>query len=265
MSAGEKTIFSMQERTFTRAAGVSPPWFAEPSAVPRKSRTVRRPCDAGPRAAGVSPPCFANRVCNCNTLDFHDVGLHTGYIPREAYAPRSGCSANVCRRKNDFCDARTHIHKSGGRQPAVVSKNASATASDLRGVVTFATAQSAPAPRGADAPRSWCSANVCRPKNDFCGARTQVHKSGVRQPAVVCTWWSVAHGVPQITCKYVSRTHGGLTPPALGAERRSAGEKTIFSMHERTFTRAAGVSPPWFAEPSAVPRKSHTVRRPCDA
>jgi hypothetical protein len=35
--------------------------------------------------------------------------------------------------------------------------------------------------------------------------------------------------------------HGGLTPPALGAERTFAGEKTIFAMHERTFTRAAGV------------------------
>jgi hypothetical protein len=39
--------------------------------------------------------------------------------PRGAYAPRSCCSANVCRRKNDFCDAQTHAHKSGGRQPAV--------------------------------------------------------------------------------------------------------------------------------------------------
>ena len=29
------------------------------------------------------------------------------------------CVANVSRRKNDFFDAQTHIHKSGGRQPAV--------------------------------------------------------------------------------------------------------------------------------------------------
>jgi hypothetical protein len=28
--------------------------------------------------------------------------------------------------------------------------------------------------------------------------------------------------------------------------RRSAEAKTIFAMHKRTFTRAAGVSPPWF-------------------
>jgi hypothetical protein len=29
--------------------------------------------------------------------------------------------------------------------------------------------------------------------------------------------------------------------------RMSAGEKTMFAMHERTVARAAGVSPPWFA------------------
>jgi hypothetical protein len=33
--------------------------------------------------------------------------------------PLLRCSANVCRRKNDLCDARTRIPKSGGRQPAV--------------------------------------------------------------------------------------------------------------------------------------------------
>jgi hypothetical protein len=58
--------------------------------------------------------------------------------------------------------------------------------------------------------------------------------------------------------------HGGLTPPALGAERTSAGEKTIFAMQERTFTRAAGVSPPWYGEPNAVPRKPRTAQRLCD-
>jgi hypothetical protein len=44
-------------------------------------------------------------------------------------------------------------------------------------------------------------------------------------------------------------SHGGLTPPALllRCERLSA-KKTIFSMHTRTSTRAAGVSPPWVAE-----------------
>jgi hypothetical protein len=82
---------------------------------------------------------------------------HGGLTPPALVAERTFAGE-----ENDFCGAGTHIHKSGGREPAVVSKNASATASDLRGVVTFATAQSAPAPRGAYAPRSWCSANVCR-------------------------------------------------------------------------------------------------------
>jgi hypothetical protein len=68
-------------------------------------------------------------------------------------------------------------------------------------------------------------------------------------PPWVCTRWSVAHGVRQITCKHVSRTTGGLTPPALvsGCECLPA-KKTIFAMRERTFTRAAGVSPPWFGK-----------------
>jgi hypothetical protein len=80
---------------------------------------------------------------------------------RRGSVNRTPCESNV------FDDRRTDAIKSGGREPAVVSKNASATASDLRGVVTFATAQSAPAPRGAYAPRSWCRANVCRRKKRF--------------------------------------------------------------------------------------------------
>jgi hypothetical protein len=40
--------------------------------------------------------------------------------------------------------------------------------------------------------------------------------------------------------------HGGLTPPAPGAVATTVRRKNaIFAMHKRTFTRAAGVSPPW--------------------
>jgi hypothetical protein len=50
------------------------------------------------------------------------------------------------------------------------------------------------------------------------------------------------HGCDLQRC-FVS--HGWLTPPALG-ERCPVGEEMgIFAVHERTFTRAAGVSPPW--------------------
>jgi hypothetical protein len=52
-------------------------------------------------------------------------------------------------------------------------------------------------------------------------------------------------------------SHGGLTPPALGAERTFAGEKTICAMYERTFARAAGVSPPWRVIQWAIAKIEH--------
>jgi hypothetical protein len=58
------------------------------------------------------------------------------------------------------------------------------------------------------------------------------------------------------TCAYCCRTaipvseslpvpRGAYAPRSCAAMRMSAGEKTIFAMHKRTCTRAAGVSPPW--------------------
>jgi hypothetical protein len=107
------------------------------------------------------------------------------------------------------------MHKSGGREPAVVSKNASATAGDFRGVITFARARPASAPRLAYASRYWlhvgsssymhgCDLQRCfvshggltppaltlqcerlSVKNDLCDARTHIDKSGGRESAVV--------------------------------------------------------------------------------
>jgi hypothetical protein len=49
-------------------------------------------------------------------------------------------------------------------------------------------------------------------------------------------------------CKRVFVIHGGLTPPALGnpAMRTFTGETATCAIHERSFTRAATVSPPWY-------------------
>jgi hypothetical protein len=116
--------------TQPRAAGVSPPWFGEPSAMPRKPRNVRRPCDAGTRAAGVSPPwVLGKRTCrntsaksrgDCRRCT-HERRWSRSREPTGGLRPPLLCPAvNVCRRKNDFCDAGTHMHKSGGREPAVV-------------------------------------------------------------------------------------------------------------------------------------------------
>jgi hypothetical protein len=210
--AGEKTIFAVHERTFARAAGVSPPWCGNAIAIadaffhdrrqpaPGRKRRLQRQRAGFPRFE------FAYRL--------HPTG---GLRP-----PLLRCSANICQRKNDFCGARTHIRvKSGGRQPAVVSKNASAMAGDFRGVITFATARPASAPRLAYASRSWlyagsssymhgCDLQRCfvshggltppaltlqcerlPAKNDFCDARTHIHKSGGREPAVVCDTYDV--------------------------------------------------------------------------
>jgi hypothetical protein len=91
------TIFAMQKRTCTRAAGVNPPWVLGKRTC--KSASAKSRVTAG----GVLTNAGGFAVAN----------------PRGAYAPRSWCSANVCQRKNDFRDARTQVHKSGGRQPAV--------------------------------------------------------------------------------------------------------------------------------------------------
>jgi hypothetical protein len=57
--------------------------------------------------------------------------------------------------------------------------------------------------------------------------------------------------------------HGGLTPPALGGStvRRFPGETATCAVHKRSFTRAAGVSPPWVgkiasAYTTAIPRRT---------
>jgi hypothetical protein len=79
------------------------------------------------------------------------------------------------------------------------------------------------------------------------------------------------------TCAYCCRTalpvseslpipRGAYAPRSCAAMRMSAGEKTIFAMHKRTCTRAAGVSPPWvgedvYADTSAIAQR--TAERMC--
>jgi hypothetical protein len=151
------TIFAMQKRTCTRAAGVNPPWVLGKRTC--KSASAKSRVTAG----GVLTNAGGFAVAN----------------PRGAYAPRSWCSANVCQRKNDFRDARTHIHKSGGRQPAVGMSNAIAVA----------------------------DAFVQRPASARRWSETTV---------ATATRWISAFRV-----RIPRTSHGGLTPPALvsGCER----------------------------------------------
>jgi hypothetical protein len=61
-------------------------------------------------------------------------------------------------------------------------------------------------------------------------------------------------------------SHGGLTPPALGAGTTAIHRKNDDFCGARAHVRprAAGVSPPWFGETNAARRKSRTVMRPRD-
>jgi hypothetical protein len=83
-------------------------------------------CDAQPhaqpRAAGVSPPWFGNTVrtgadfFGLNMFLQRTFGLtHHGWLTPAARDARRSFAV-----KSDICGARTHVFKSGGRQPAVV-------------------------------------------------------------------------------------------------------------------------------------------------
>jgi hypothetical protein len=93
--SGKITPFAVHTRTLTRAAGVSPPWFGEPNAVPRESNIVQRPSNAQSRAAGVSPPWFGNRML-CRENRTLSSGDRINDRERRASARRG--SANAHRR-----------------------------------------------------------------------------------------------------------------------------------------------------------------------
>jgi hypothetical protein len=152
-------------------------------------------------------------------------------------------------------------------------------------------------PRGLTPPALGCSKIVCRWKNAFCDAGTNITRSGGRQPAVgeenvlaqknefvvrgerqnqerrASARRGLANAIAgtlpenrkdcrqcahKRRCNLGSKPTGGLRPPLLIGARPLAGEKTPFAMHERTLPGAAGVSPPWF-------RKPRLQGRPCIA
>jgi hypothetical protein len=102
------------------------------------------------RAAGVSPPWLEKRACRAIRFVF---------------------------------DERTHLDKSGGRQPAVLPKNVSATASDFRTAITFARCKQPHNHGGLRPPLLCCRANVCRQKAIFAtNERTLTRAAGVSPP-----------------------------------------------------------------------------------
>jgi hypothetical protein len=101
----QKTTFALHNRTFARAAGVSPPWFYEPH--------LQVICDEVPR------------------LDVACGVQSTGGLRQPLLVARRSFAV-----KNDIRAAQTHVFKSGGCQPAVGIANASAVALVCHGRLT---------------------------------------------------------------------------------------------------------------------------------
>jgi hypothetical protein len=153
------------------------------------------------------------------------------------------CRANVRRRKTDFCDVHTHAHKSGGREPAVVTERGAAKIDD------DATDEQE---RRASARRVFGRSNdvrdfsqitcKCVPHTtaglrqplliaprpfgaeyDIWDVQTHVHKSGGRQPAVVGKPNAVRRKSPTIRQRCDGRTRAAGVSPPCDSENALAG------------------------------------------
>jgi hypothetical protein len=168
------------------------------------------------RAAGVSPPWSG----------------HTIAVPREANVVQRG--------------ANTRPRATVVSPPWVLGKctcrNAAAKSRETAiGVLTNAGAVEVASPRGAyaPAPRTW----VVR---DCVGVVAERTHGGLTPPAPDCTnvrRCRQMFATRKTCCDY---PRGAYAPRSCVRVQTSAGEITIFAIHERTSTRAAGVSPPWF-------------------
>jgi hypothetical protein len=214
-SAGRKTIFAVHKRTFTRAAGVSPPWFgryvyADTSAIARKT----------------ADSMWADHRC-------HRVQrYHGGLTP-----PAPGCTTFVrCKKRYSRCtNARSQERRASARR-GFPNRVCRCNAMNFRVWISRAECT----PRGAYASRS---RSGMRALGELCVLQQQI------RPEHRCVPERAQH-----TCVFICRldtfTTGGLRPPLLApVQRACAGRTTIFAVHKRTFARAAGVSPPWSYEP----------------
>jgi hypothetical protein len=181
----------MHKRTFTRAAGVSPPWLSEPH--------LQVQCD-----------------------DFRNVSSRPECIQRGAYAPPlmihgvSSPPAHGAREKND-------THKRTLTRAAGVARRGRAKCSDRRVLVcTRCLALRCEKTIFALHKRTFArAAGVSPPWAGKCvSADRSVVRRQIADGVYACAWMAVAIAFIGI--------HGGLTPPALGAVRPFAGEKTIF-------------------------------------
>jgi hypothetical protein len=115
-----------------------------------------------------------------HTCVFH---LRTPYVHHGGLTPPLLVARRSFAVKSDIRGAKTHVHKSGGRQPAVVRRIASASA--VRRISAFGARVRNASHGGLTPPALVADTTSVRRKNDdFCDEQTHVYKSGGRQPAV---------------------------------------------------------------------------------
>jgi hypothetical protein len=179
-------------------------------------------------------------VCGPNAVAFACSDTTGGLRPRLLC-----CNAHVCRRKNDICDAQTHIRpRAAGVSPPWFGF-ASATRIGFCGPITFRPARSFPVPRLAYASRSWVHARKSSQMGGGALQRRFVSHGGLTPPALgfVCG--------RRCRCgltadESVSFSHGWLTPGALVSVCERLPAKNDFcDAQTQIRPRAAGVSPPW--------------------
>jgi hypothetical protein len=201
----KKTIFAVRKRRFTRAVGVSPPWFGR--YVYADTRAIAR------KTAG---SLWADH--RCHRVQRYHGGLTPPLLVGNASAGRMM------------------------RIPAASSTGTSLRPGTRPAHMRIPAADSMRSPQLAHAIRSWLRVRTL----------LQMCDSGRRKRCF---------------------STGGLHPPLLVAQCRFAGEngsrgaqrtslrKTTFAVHNRTSTRAAGVSPPWSADRDAEGSASFSGNR----
>jgi hypothetical protein len=233
-----------------RAAGVSPPWLGHTIAVPENANVAASGngvagSGARPRAAGVSPPWawvthlqrrFRKVAGDCRQCAHERQRIrinryHGGLTPPALVLLRERLPA----KKRFLRCTNARDHRSGGREPAVGVGNALA--------------------KGASAKSRETAGGVLTNAGAF--ALSGAAGGRLLYQRRLCVIFS--------RCPRVQGSHGGLTPPALVLRctnaRTLVGEKTIFAMHKRTLTRAAGISGGGFAWAPAGRRGDSVVIR----
>jgi hypothetical protein len=226
--AEEITTFAVQKRMFSRAAGVSPPWFALATARLRTDY-VSPSAFPVPRLAYASRSWVHARRRTGGALQRRSAFTTGGLRP-----PLLCCNANVCRRKTIFA-----MHKCTSEQERRASARRGSTNTFDTSAIARKTVESMcpdhpchAIPRRLTPPALVLRCERLSAKKRFLRC-TNEHptKSGGRQPAVGCI-------APREQCT-----------------ANNVGRVTIVQ------SRAAGVSPPWFdkhvyADTSAIGRKT---------